>query len=309
MKFQKFTPIVNLLTIFLILSLAFIWQCSNQPPEDPNYISQISEWHKKRISSLQKPDSWLSLAGLYWLKEGENRFGDDPSNDIVFPADKAAPFMGSFYLKDTSISINIAPGIEVKHKDNPIQMMILKSDAEQEPSLLTHGTLNWYIIKRGEKYGIRLKDSENPNLLSFEGIDTYPIKGSWRVEAQFEPYHPPKKIAVPTVLGTISESPCPGALLFSVGGETFRLDPIAPDEKSSFFVIFGDETNGKETYGAGRFLSVDLPDENGKTIIDFNKAYNPPCTFSPYATCPLPPEQNLLSLKVTAGEKMYVLHH
>lgn len=300
---------ISFLSILIAINLGFIWHCSDQNQEDPNYISQIKEWHEKRISSLKKRDSWLSLAGLYWLREGENRFGDDPSNHIVFPADKAAPFMGSFFLKNKNISIKIAPGVEVKYKDDPIQMMILKSDADQEPTLLTHGTLSWYVIKRGDKYGIRLKDSENPNLLNFKGIDTYPIKSSWRIKAKFEPYHPPKMISVPTVLGTISESPCPGALLFSVGGETFRLDPIARDEKSSFFVIFGDVTNGKETYGSGRFLSVDPPDENGHTLIDFNKAYNPPCAFSPYATCPLPPEQNLLSLKVTAGEKMYHLHH
>ena len=153
--------------------------------------------------------------------------------------------------------------------------------------------------------GIRLRDSENPRIAGFTGIERFPVSEKWRIEAQFKPYDSVKIISVPTVLGTIDQSPCTGALVFEIDGREYSLDPITDEGSPGFFIIFGDATNGKETYGAGRFLGAEAAGPGGKVILDFNKAYNPPCAFSPFATCPLPPKQNVLPVAVTAGEKAY----
>jgi uncharacterized protein (DUF1684 family) len=183
--------------------------------------------------------------------------------------------------------------------------MKIKVDATGEPTQLRYQSLLWYVIKRGERYAIRLKDSQSESLLNFSGIETFPIQSKWRVTARFTAYYPPRTIEVPNVLGTIVESPSPGKLSFTLENQEYSLDPIADPEDKRWFIIFGDNTNGEETYGAGRYLYIDAPGEDGTTIIDFNKAYNPPCVFTPYATCSLPPDQNFLELRLTAGEKYY----
>ncbi len=268
------------------------------------YTTEIDNWHKKRVASLTREDNWLSLAGLFWLNEGQNRFGSDSSNDMVFPG-KAPGFIGSLILEDNHVLAKINQDVSVTAGENPVTSMILRSDADGDPTILTSGPLSWYIIKRGDKYGVRLRDREHPNLKHFKGINRYTVKESWRVPAKLEPYNPPKTIAVPTVLGTVDSSFSPGALVFEIDGETFRLDPIADPGAEKYFLIFADDTNGDETYGAGRFLYVDRPGADGITYIDFNKSYNPPCAFTEFATCPLPPFQNRLPVKVTAGEKNY----
>ncbi len=276
----------------------------NNSPADPAYVAEIQEWHNQRIKSLKKKNGWLTLAGLFWLKEGENTFGSDSSNDMVFPA-KAPAVIGTITLKDSSATIDIKSGIQVFHDGKPVHSQLLKSDASGDPTILTLGSLSWYLIKRGDKFGVRLKDSEHPNLQAFTGVEMYPINPRWRVKARLEPYDPPKSIAIPTVLGTVLELPCPGALVFEIDGKTLRLEPVAEPGDDELWLIFGDATNGEETYGAGRFLYVDKPGDDGTTFIDFNKAYNPPCAFTAFATCPLPPAQNRLPVKVTAGEKNY----
>jgi uncharacterized protein (DUF1684 family) len=183
--------------------------------------------------------------------------------------------------------------------------MTMRNDMAGDPTKLALGTLSWTIIKRGERYGVRLRDHEHPMLKSFDGIETFPIDSTWRIEAIFELNNPSKIIAIPTVLNTITEEPSPGAFVFNINGKPYRLDATGKMTDKELFLIFGDQTNGKETYGAGRFLYVPTPDANGKTMIDFNKAYNPPCAFTEYATCPLPPEQNKLPVRITAGEKNY----
>ena len=183
--------------------------------------------------------------------------------------------------------------------------MTLKDDREGTPDVLRYGSLSWYIIKRGDRYGVRLKDSESDLLKNFEGIERFPVDPDWRVTAIFQPYDSVKSIEVPNILGTIGQDPSPGKLVFQIKGNTYSLDPIAAPEDKRWFIIFSDVTSGEETYGAGRFLYIDAPGEDQTAILDFNKSYNPPCAFTPYATCPLPPEQNHLTLRVTAGEKNF----
>lgn len=262
----------------------------------------MKEWHSKRIDNLKKEKGWLNLAGLYWLKQGENKFGTDKANDIIFPDGKAPAFIGSLFLKDSIVTFKANNGVEIKSNGTRITALELKDDTRGE-TVLELGSLRWFIIKRGDKYGVRLRDLESELLKTFQGVETYPINSDWKFEAKLEAYNPPKKVEVPNVLGMIDTSIVSAALTFEKDGIVYKLDPL--DEGKQYFIIFADETSGSETYGAGRFLYVDKADSTGKIYIDFNKAYNPPCAFTKYATCPLPPEQNHLKLKITAGEKMF----
>jgi uncharacterized protein (DUF1684 family) len=172
---------------------------------------------------------------------------------------------------------------------------------------MEHGSLLWFVIKRDDQYGVRLRDHESDGVKNFHGIERYPVDVSWRIEARFEKAEPGKTIDITNILGQTTPNPCPGTLVFDIDGKEFRLDAIlegGPD----LFVIFGDDTNEKETYPSGRYIYVNPPDESGKVIIDFNKSYNPPCAFTAFATCPLPPRQNVLPVRITAGEKNYAHH-
>jgi len=290
-----------LLLLFFVLSIS----CTTISEEEKQYIQQIDDWYKQRVERLKEKDSWLSLAGLFWLEEGENSFGSDKSNSIIFPEGKAADFMGWFDLENGEVKIRLKPGIKITNKNQPITEMILQNDNSGKPSILKYKSLSWFVVKRQDKYGIRLKDDEHPEFDRFTGIDRYEIDTEWRVKANFVPYNPAKIIEIPTVMGTILEDPSPGFLQFEIDGNLYQLDPTGKMESKRLFLIFADLTNGDETYGAGRFLSIDFPHPDSTVYIDFNKAYNPPCAFTKYATCPLPPKQNQLPLEVTAGEKNY----
>ncbi len=295
------------ISLILLILFIFFVGCQEKLVEkgSPEYLDDIKNWQKKRIENLKKETGWLNLAGLFWLKEGENKFGSNKSNDIVFP-EKAPEFIGKFLLKDSNVTIEIIEGIDVHNDGKKINTLQLKDDMQGKPTILECGSLRWYIIKRGNKLGVRLRDLESELVKNFKGIESFPINEDWKIEAKFEPYNPPKKILVPNILGTIEEEFSPGALIFNKDGKIFRIDVL--NEGDSYFLIFADETSGKETYGAGRFLYVKKPGPNEKLFIDFNKAYNPPCAFTKYATCPLPPRQNYLKLRITAGEKKYGNH-
>ena len=267
-------------------------------------LADIETWRQKRLADLKQPDSWLSLAGLYWLEEGENRFGSDPGNDFVFP-EKTPPQMGAFWMENGMVRMEAAPGVELRHDGEPVTSIEMDPGGESARVILEWGSLSWFAIKRDYGIGIRLKDSESPALAAFDGIESFPVDLAWRLDGRFEPYDPPKTVLIPTVLDTEAEYTVPGAMAFEVAGETYRLDVTGEPADSAFFVIFADQTNGPETYGGGRYLWVEAPKDDGHMTIDFNKAYNPPCVFTPYATCPLPPPQNRLSIRIEAGEKNY----
>lgn len=289
--------------IVILAALAF-FVASCKSDIDPKYKAEIDNWHKERIERLKKSDGWLSLAGLFWLKEGENTFGSDSTNDIIFPKWKARPFMGSFFLDSGKVTVRMRQGLAVNKNDTKLKEIVMVNDIEGIPTILKFGTLSWNIIKRsGDMYGVRLKDSENKLLKTFKGIERFDVNPEWKLEATFRRYFPPKKISVPNIIGTIDEEQSPGKLEFTYDNHKYSVDVIHSDGK--YFLIFGDLTNGESTYGAGRFLMIERENEKGKTIIDFNKAYNPPCAFTKYATCPLPPKQNMLKLKIEAGEKKY----
>lgn len=270
---------------------------------DPKYIEEIKNWQKERIESLKKEDGWLNLAGLYWLRPGSNTFGAEASNQLVFPKGKSAPQLGRLILENDEVWVESNPKSELWEGGNRVEKLKIFS-TDTKPLILRHGSLRWFVIKRGEKYGIRLRDLEHPNLSSFAGIESYAIDSKWRVEAKLEKFPEEKKIPITDVLGQTSMQPSSGALVFTLKGKTYRLDPI--DEGDQFFILFGDKTNAKHTYQSGRFLYAQKPVAGSNTVIlDFNKAYNPPCAFTEFATCPLPPAQNVLNVAIQAGEKRY----
>jgi uncharacterized protein len=274
---------------------------------DPaTHKKEVEEWRANRIQRLKSEDGWLTLVGLFWLQEGDNSFGSDPSNKVVFPKDKAPSKAGTLHLEKGAVHLQVEPGVTITSDGKPVTSMVLKSDADGEPTTLDLGSLRFFVIDRMGKLGIRLKDKENPLRKSFQGVDSYPIDAKWRIEAKFEPYKPEKKIPILNILNMLEDTPSPGALVFDVNGKTYRLDAVLEKGETDYFIIFVDQTNGKETYGAGRYVYVSPAGPDGKVILDFNKAYNPPCVFSHFATCPLPPPQNKLALRVEAGEKKFV---
>ncbi len=182
--------------------------------------------------------------------------------------------------------------------------LALRSDAADEPTRLSSGSLRIHLVERGGRLAARVADADNPSRRALGPIDAFPVSSAWRFDARFEPHDPPKKIRVTSILGTVEEEISPGAVVFSTAGRTLRLDPILERGETDYWIIFGDHTNGVETYAGGRFVYVPPP-VNGRTVLDFNKAYNPPCVFTPFSTCPLPPPQNRLPIRVEAGEKTY----
>jgi uncharacterized protein len=270
------------------------------------YAAEIDQWRQERWKELNGESGWLTLVGLFWLKDGENKFGTDPKNDIVLSNAKLKPNGGSFWLKDGVVRIETKqPGITLDGK--PVSLLELNTDADDHPIVLRLDSLSFQIIKRGDKLGLRVKDSQNPDRLNFKGTEFYPANLAWRIQAKFEPYNPPKPLHIRNVLGMESAEGSPGAVRFKVDGQEYLLDAMTEKGESRLFIIVADKTSGKETYPAGRYLYVDQPFSDGRLIIDFNKAYSPPCAFTKFATCPLPPNQNRLPIAVEAGEK-YTKH-
>ena len=295
------------------LACATVVSCSSPEPRAPapeldaDYLEALAAWRAERDERLRNPEGWLTLAGLYWLEEGESRFGADPELEVVFPAGKAPARIGTFIRTGDTVHLRAEPDLAppLLHQGEPVTDMALVADWDGEPTVLEIGSLRFFVIRRaGGLVGVRLRDGESEVLAGFTGVESFPAESRWRVPARFEPYDPPKTIRIPNIVGTVDEAESPGALVFEVEGETLRLDPTG-DPAEGFFVVFGDGTNGEETYGGGRFLVVDPPAEDGSVELDFNFAYNPPCVFTAYATCPLPPRQNRFAARIEAGEKVY----
>jgi len=293
-----------MLALSFCLALA---SCTRKPPKsqiDTNtYAREIDQWHQERWKELNDESGWLTLIGLYWLKEGRNTVGIGPGNDIILPEEKMPLNLGAFILTNGVVKFETAPMASFFVDGQPISSVQLKTDADDKPTVITHGSMSFQIIKRGDKLALRAKDSQSPDRLNFKGTEFYPADLKWRLDAQFEPYNPPKAMPITNVLGMESAESSPGAVKFVVNGKEYRLDAITEKGEPRLFMIISDMTSGKDTYPAGRYLYVDPPDASGHLIIDFNKAYSPPCAFTKFATCPLPPRQNRLPFAVEAGEK------
>lgn len=274
-------------------------------PAPSSLEAETQAWHQKRVANLSSEDGWLTLVGLHWFEEGEHRFGSAEDNALVFPPGTPAR-IGTLTRKGPVTTVAIEPGVTLTRNGKPFTGGPLGT-SEKDEDVLTLGTVRFYLIQRGEKFALRVKNPEAPARKQFHGIPTWPVSAAWRIEGRFEPSTTPRKLSVPTVYGTVEEMNSPGTLVFQVNGQEYRLSPVRDSETEPFFVIFGDQTNRNDSYGAGRFLTVEPP-KDGRVVLDFNRAYNPPCAFSPFATCPLPPASNRLSLRVEAGEKRYGDH-
>ena len=275
-----------------------------QKPAAEDISASTRAWHEQRLKGLQSEEGWLTLVGLFWLKEGEQSAGSAPESDLDFPEGTPAK-LGTFTRKGNTASFQPAPGVALTLNGKPFTGGALQSDETGAPDVLKLGSLSLQVILRGDKLGVRVKDSESATRKQFHGIPTYPASAAWRVDARFEPAETPRTIQVPNVLGTEEAMKVPGTLVFTVSGKEYKLTPV--EEGDKLFIIFADETNRDATYGAGRFLYADAP-KDGHVVLDFNRAYNPPCAFTRFATCPLPPRGNRLAVRVEAGEKRYGDH-
>ncbi|HEY3119447.1 MAG TPA: DUF1684 domain-containing protein [Vicinamibacteria bacterium] len=275
---------------------------------DQPYRAEVEAWRSQREADLRGEGGWLSVAGLFWLKEGPNRFGSAKENAIVLPAGSAPPVAGTLELRGGKVTARIEPGVEVTTEGKPVSVLELRPDTTAAPDVLKVGRLTLHVIVRGDRVGVRLKDPEAPTRRQFTGLRWFPVKDEYRVSGRFVAHPGPLTIAVPNILGQVIEMPSPGYVTFTLQDRELRLDPVLeePGAKELFF-IFRDETAGHESYPAGRFLYTALP-RDGAVMLDFNKAYSPPCAFTAFATCPLPPKQNRLPVRVEAGE-MYTGHH
>lgn len=287
----------RILRVFMVLllsgasSLALMAQTQGQQqPAGPklSYEEEITAWHQQRIASLKRPHSWLSLIALDWLEEGDNPV-------VGF---------GIVTLNKGMVSYKPFPDIQPKLRSEPFTSGALMTDVDK----IEVGSKAFVVIRRGERCAVRMWDGNAETLKKFTGIERFPLSKEWKIEARWESYEKPRPIKIQSVIpGYVENYVVPGVSIFTVGGEEYRLEPVGEPGARQLFFIFADKTNGGDTYGAGRFLYTDPP-KDGKVVLDFNKAINPPCAFSSYATCPLPPASNRLSVRIEAGEKKFGDH-
>lgn len=299
--------IVAVALILILPSLAV-----SAAPDESAWQTELASWRAQRAANLQAPEGWLSLIGLHWLQEGDNSFGSDAGNRIQIAA-KLPAHIGVVRLEKGSLRLLPPAGGFPKGflvDGHPAQEQALVSDDSDTPSKLTIGTITIILIHRDDRFALRIKDPQAPTRVGFHGLRWYPPNAVYRVRARWIPYSPPKVLDIPTVLGTTTHLPAPGAAEFTIDGQTFHLEPVLEDPKATeLFFIMRDATSKTTTYGAGRFLYTNFPDHGlvqpGELWVDFNRLVNPPCAFTAYATCPLPPPQNRLTIAIPAGEQRY----
>ncbi|MBI4428987.1 MAG: DUF1684 domain-containing protein [Ignavibacteriales bacterium] len=280
-----------LLQSFLLLSLT-----TAQAPTDSTSLAheeEVRAWHERRTRNLHRDYGWLTLIALEWLRQGPNHLSG----------------VGTLTLTNDSLFFRTEKNVNATLNDEPFSEGPLIPEGQNvRPDTVRIASRTFVVIERAGRFAVRMWDKNAKTRKEFGGIERFPIDLKWRFEARWEAYNPPKQIKVPTVIPDYEQDyPVPGVAIFTFAGKRYRLEPVLEEPDGDYFFIFGDKTNGRETYGAGRFLYA-KPAKDGKVIIDFNKAYNPPCAFTEYATCPLPPPGNKLPISVEAGEKNYASH-
>jgi uncharacterized protein (DUF1684 family) len=268
-------------------------------PIDSAYEKQLLEWRKTRLAELTADDGWLTVVGLFWMHQGQNHAGSSSGMDVTL-APPAPVDLGTFTLDGDRVSFAAAPGVAVSIAGQAVRATV---PIETDKTVLEHDTLQMTVIRRGRRVGLRVRDRNSAHRRAFKGLEYFPIEERLRVRARFEPFDPPRHVPIINVLGDQNDMISPGRLVFELDGVTHSLDALyETPEKKDLFIIIRDRTSGELTYPAGRYMHVPLP-VNGTTELDFNRAYNPPCAFTDFATCPLPPKQNWLKAKIEAGEK------
>lgn len=258
-------------------------------------------WHAQRQQRLQAEDGWLTLVGLHWLKEGDTVLGASAQSDVRLPASAPAT-VGTLTRQGPQVRFTPRPGVAVTLGGKPFAGGPLRPDTASAEDVVAVGTVRFHVIERGGRLGLRVRDTAAAARREFKPIPLFAYNPAWRVEARLEPGKGPSKLAVPNVIGTVEQMASPGVLVFQFEGKEYRLVPVVEEGDDSLFLVFADQTNRDQSYGSGRFLYAPLP-VKGKTVLDFNRATNPPCAFTKFATCPLPPRPNRLAVRVEAGEK------
>ena len=272
------------------------------PAPDP-YTKEIEAWRAQRAERLAQPDGWLTLIGLHFLQPGENSVGTAPDNTLVLA--KGPAHLGTFTVGEYArVKAVINPGNGVLVGGQEVLSAELSDGSRSQPTLITAGTVSLFVINRDGKKALRVRDSAAEARTQFKGLDYFPIDPSWRIEAQWVPFEKPREVPIRNVLGSVSPAMILGKAVFTRDGKTYALLPIQDDPDGTLFFVISDLTSGDQTYAAARFLYA-APPVDGKVVLDFNRAQNPPCAFTAFATCPLPPAENQLALAVTAGEKKY----
>jgi uncharacterized protein (DUF1684 family) len=275
-------------------------------PSDP-YLAEVTKFRQDREAALKADTGWLTVAGLWFLTQPVTTFGSDPLSDIVFPP-SAPPHSGTFEMRNGKVTVIAGEGVTFQLKGKPVTRMELKSDVPGPADRLSLGNdLQFWVHNSGQRLSIRLRDQNSALRKSFAGVSWFPIDPAYRVEATYTRFDKPKMVDVASLVGDSDKTPIPGLVTFTLKGETYSLEPFAEEGDSQFWFVFRDLTSQKETYPAARFLYVPAP-VDGKMILDFNKAENPPCAYNPYTTCPLPTDQNRLRTRIEAGEMRYAGH-
>jgi len=274
---------------------------------ESEFLRELEAWRTERVARLTAPDGWLSIIGLHWLEEGVNTIGASEENHHRLASGPA--HLGRVELApDRTVRFWPAKQVSVAVGDMVIdgrdETGIAMEYGGPHPTIVRAGSLSLFVIERGKRLALRVRDSEAPRRKEFSGIDYFPADPSWRIEATWVPFAPVRQIPITNAVGQTTLNTVPGKAVFSRDGQKFELLPITDSSGETLFFIIADATSGLETYEASRFLYAPAP-KDGKVILDFNRAQNPPCAFTPFATCPLPPKENRLSLRITAGEKNY----
>lgn len=301
---RKFSRIL-FLALFTGLVTAAFAVFAEPGSSEKTHEEMIRDWRSARHERLASDNGWLTLVGLEWLSEGENRVGSSSASTARIPG--GPDHWGTVYLDGDKLTFVPAQGSNVQVDGASVAEAPLVADNQGKPTVVSSGDLSFYVIFR-ESYALRIKDRKAAVLQQFTGVESYPFKPDWRIEARFIPAEEGQTIEIGNVLGQLSPSAVYGYAEFERDGKNYRLLGLGEADSESLWFLFADRTTGKETYGAGRFLYSDGLPAEGRLVIDFNKAYNPPCVFNEYSTCPLPPQQNRLDLAVTAGEKDYHAH-
>jgi uncharacterized protein (DUF1684 family) len=301
----------------LTATLVLLGACAGQPaaPVKPAvdsvaYATETAEWRVKRFDAIAGADGWSTVAGLFWLDSARFTIGSDSSSTILLPADHTPPSLGTLLRRDSAFTFVAARGAVVLVDSTRIDSVTIANDKGARPTVLRNGSMTYHLIERGGRFALRVKDSAYVLRTDFKGLEYFPLDTSMRVLARLVPHATPRTLRILNVIGQTDEYRSPGTLEFTIGGTPYRITAAYEGrDTTQYFLIFRDETSRTTTYPAGRFMYATPVDASGYTVLDFNRAYNPPCAFTPYATCPLPPAANVLPVMLTAGEKRYAGPH
>jgi uncharacterized protein len=307
MRTSRFAPAIALLFVFAIGGAPL-------PAQEGTWQQDLAAWRTKHAADLQKPDGWLALAGLEWLVPGDNTFGSAADNKIRLPASGPA-HLGVLRLEGTTVTLappeaGFAAGLLIDGKPAQSQELRVGANNDKGNPRMTIGPLNFYVVRRGDRFGLRIKDAKSAALVGFHGLKWYPPDAAFRVTAHWNPYTPPKSVTLATQIGTSYDQPVPGVAEFTLKGKAYRIEPVVEDNPAvKLFFILRDTTSSSTTYPACRFLYTGLPpnglDKPGELVLDFNRLENPPCAYAPFTTCPLPPPGNRLPIPLAVGELRY----